>query len=125
MASVLLNILLAPGRALREIYWILDRDAKARSKGHRTVGTVDKTETRTHVDSYGNRSYTYHVTYQFEVDGRSHRHTKKVGKLGGVRRGDKITVYYLPESYPPHSATDWKPRVLSGEERTLLEQDRG
>lgn len=124
MASVLLNILLAPGRALREIYWVLDRDAKARSKGHRTVGTVDKTETRTHVDQYGRRSYTYHVTYQFEVDGWDYRQTKKVGSLsslGGVRRGDKITVYYLPDSYPPRSAIDWKPRVLPDEERTLLE----
>lgn len=125
MAGLWLNILLAPGKALREMYWFVDRDAKARSKGHRTVGTVGKTETKRHVDQYGRTSYTYHVTYRFEVDGRSHTETKKVGELGGLRWDDKITVYYLADSYPPKSAIDWKPQRLSDQQIMIQRTEQG
>ena len=37
--------------ALREAYWLLDRDAKCRSQGVQTVGQVVSTQTREHTDS--------------------------------------------------------------------------
>lgn len=111
MASFL-HIATAPFRALRELYWFLDSDAKVRSVGYRTVGTINRTETETHTDQYGT-TYTYHVTYDFAVDDFTFTHRKKVNSLNGLRRGEKIVVHYLPNFHPPRSAVHHPPVRLS------------
>lgn len=104
----------SPFRALRELYWLLDPDAKVRSMGLQITGSVVTTETttRTYRSEFGEleTSTTYHVTYQFVADGLTHTDQKKVGSLANLYSGTAIRVYYLPETYPLMSAIDWEPR---------------
>ena len=114
---------LVPFRALREFYWLLDKDAKARGVGLQTVGHVTKMETEVHNDPEHGTSYTYHVTYDFRAAARTHTAKKQVDSLGGLRRDDVVKVYYLPDTYPLHihSAIDLRPRALGEHERATLE----
>ena len=99
-------------KALREVYWALDRDAKVRSQGLQTVGRVVATKTEKHEDPESGTYYTHSVSYDFEVDARTHTASKNVGALGDLKRGVPIRVYYLPGTYPPDSALDTEPRAL-------------
>ena len=99
-------------RALREGYWLIDRDAKVRSQGLQTEGRVVKTETREHRGSEWDTHYTHHVTYEYQVDSRRHTAEKEVGSLGDLRRSVPIRVYFLPGTYPLRSAIDRTPRGL-------------
>lgn len=102
----------SPFRALRELYWLLDPDAKVRSKGLQIMGHVVATETTTETrrGESGEETYTtYHVTYQFVAYGSAHTDRKHVGSLAKLGRGAAIRVYYLPETYPLKSAIDWEP----------------
>ena len=115
--SVLRIILLFPFKALRELYWLIDPDAKVRSQGLQVVGSVVKTRTSSSVvtDEFGNEEtvYTHHVTYRFDANGGTHSGEKKVGSLRNLAKGSPITVYYLPDTYPPNSAIDWEPRAVA------------
>lgn len=114
---------LVPFRALREFYWLLDKDAKARGVGLQTVGHVTKVETKVHNDPEYGTSYTYHVTYDFRAADRTHTAKKQVDSLGGLRRDDVVKVYYLHDTYPLHihSAIDLRPRALGEHEKATLE----
>ena len=101
--------------ALREAYWALDRDAKVRAQGLQTVGQVVKTEKKEHEGSEGGVYYTHHVTYQYEVGGRTQTVAKKVHRFDSVKSGDQIRVYYLPSTHPIESAIDRDPRPLREE----------
>ena len=70
-------------RALREVYWLMNSDAKVRSQGLQTVGRVNETETRQHRDSEGDTYETHHVTYRFMANG--HGHTGEQRGLMGDR----------------------------------------
>ena len=109
--------LLSPYNALRQIYWLIDPDAKIRSQGLQIVGSVVKTHTRSKVvkDEAGNEEtiYTHHVTYRFDANGGNHSGEKTVGSLGNLKGGSPIRVYYLPGTYSPSSAIDWWPRAVS------------
>ena len=112
--------------ALREAYWLLDRDAKVRSQGLQTVGRVDGTKSEEHTDPEpGSTSYTHYVTYAYQADGESHTARKRVGSLGNLRKGAAIRVYYLPGSYPLASALDTAPRTLAEREQMSLEASPG
>lgn len=107
-----LAILTFPFRVLRELYWLLDPDAKVRSRGLQIMGRVVATETTTRTvrGEYGEETITiYHVTYDFVAHGLTHTAQKKVGSLANLGRGAAIRVYYLPETYPLKSAIDWEP----------------
>ena len=108
----------APFRAIRAIYWMLDRDAKVRSRGLQTVGRVTGTRTEEDTDSEGDTYYTHYVRYRFEAEGRTRTDEKKVGSLGKLSEGDPMKVYYLSELDRLDSALDWEPVVTKTVERT-------
>ena len=99
-------------KAAREAYWVLDRDAKVRSQGLRTVGRVLSTTTREHTDSEGGTSYSYHVSYEYQVNGKGHSAEKQVGGLGALKRGVPLRVFFLPDTYPLASAINTRPQPL-------------
>ena len=107
--------------ALREAYWVLDRDSNVRTQGLQTVGRVTRAEKREHTDSEGDTYYTRHVTYQFEVDGARHTAEKSVGDLRDLKRGVPIKVYFLPDTSPPRSAIDKGAWALSEGQKRVLE----
>ena len=117
--SALRILLLSPFKALRQLYWLIDPDAKIRSQGLQTVGSVVKTHTSSRV--FTNESgteetvYTHYVTYRFDANGGTHSGEKKVGSLGNLKGNShsQIRVYYLPNTYPPNSAIDWEPRAVA------------
>ena len=88
------------------------RGEKQRALNIGVIGTASK-----HHPSQSRTWDTYFVTYEFNVDGRSHTREQKVKSLLGCRRDMPIVVYYLPENYPPKSAIDRKPQELSGRQR--------
>ncbi len=96
----------APFRAMRAVYWALDRDAKVRARGLQTVGQVIGTRTVEHTDSEGYTSHEHYVEYQFKAFGRTHAVEKQVGSLGSRSKGDSIRVYYLAENGRLDSALD-------------------
>ncbi|MDP6800488.1 MAG: hypothetical protein QF744_11780 [SAR202 cluster bacterium] len=101
---------------LRHIYWFFNRDAMVRSRGLSTLGRIIGTASKHHPSE--SRSWdTYYVTYEFNVDDRTHTREQKVHDLFGCRLDMPIVVYYLPEVYPPKSSIDRKPRELSGREK--------
>ena len=114
----------APFRALREVYWVLDRDAKVRSRGLQTIGRVVRTETREHQGAEGGTYYTHHVTYEYQDEAGRHTAEKRVSSLGNIRQGVRIKVYFLPDAYPPASAIDTPPAALDGPEAATLEAGR-
>ena len=116
----------APFRAIRAIYWMLDRDAKIRSQGVQTVGRVANTRTESQVyrDSETGTEetiYTHYVSYEFVAGGRTHTREKKVGSLAGLSAGSTIRVYFLPDTATSDSAIDWDPRVLDERQQKSLE----
>ena len=115
--SMLRIFLLFPFTALRQLYWLMDPDAKIRSQGLQTVGSVVKTHTSSRVftNEAGREQtvYTHYVTYRFDGNGGSHSGEKKVGSLRNLKEGSPIRVYYLPNTYPPHSAIDWEPLAVA------------
>ena len=117
IVSVLRFLLLSPFKALRQLYWLIDPDAKIRSQGLQTVGSVVKTHTSSRVvtNEAGSEQtvYTHYLTYIFDANGRTHSGEKKVGSLGILKGGSPIRVYYLPGTYPPNSAIDWWPRAVA------------
>ena len=98
--------------ALREAYWGLNRDSKIRAQGLQAVGQVVKTDKKEHEGSEGGVYYTHHVTYEYEVGGRTRTVEKKVHRFDKVKSGDQITVYYLSDTHPIESAIDRDPRPL-------------
>ena len=114
--SVLRITLLFPFLALRQLYWLIDTDAKIRSQGLQTVGSVVNTRTSSRVvrtESGEETVYTHYVTYRFDANGGTHSGEKTVGSLGNLKGGSPIRVYYLPDAYPPNSAIDWEPRAVA------------
>ena len=116
--SVLRTLVLFPFKALRQLYWLIDPDAKVRSQGLQTVGSVVKTRTSSRVvrdPEFGTEEtvYTHYVTYGFDANGGTHSGEKTVGSLGNLKEGSPIRVYYLPNTYPPNSAIDWEPRAVA------------
>ena len=116
--SVLRFLLLFPFKALRQLYWLIDSDAKIRSLGLQTVGSVVKTRTSSKVvrdPEFGTEEtvYTHYVTYRFDADGGTHSGVKTVGSLGNLKAGSPIRVYYLSNTYPPNSAIDWEPGAVA------------
>ena len=107
--------------ALREAYWVLDRDAKVRSQGVQTAGRVLKTRTQEHTDPESGTSYTHYVTYEFQVDAKSHTVEKQVSRYGTLKRDMPIKVYFLPDTYPIASAIDKEPRALAKPAERILE----
>ena len=108
--------------ALREAYWVLDRDAKVRSQGLQTLGRVVQTESEKHTDAEtGNVTYSHHVSYEYRLGSRTHSARKGVAKLGNLVRGVPIRVYWLPETHPVASAIDREPRALTDSQRGVLE----
>ena len=93
-------------KALREVYWVLDRDSKVRAQGLQTVGQVVKTEEKENTGPEGDVYYTQHVTFQYKVGGRTRTVEKKVHRFDGVYRGDRIRVYYLPRTQGLDTAID-------------------
>ena len=113
------------GRALRAVYWVLDSDAKVRSQGLQTVGRVVATKTEEHRDPESGTSYTHHVTYEYQVDGRKHTYTKQVGNLKSLSKGVPIRVYFLPDTYPLACALNGQPRALDERARRDMEASSG
>ncbi len=116
--SVLQILLLFPFKALRQLYWLTDPDAKIRSQGLQTIGSVVKTRTSSKVvrdQETGTEEtvYTHYVTYRFDANGGTHSGEKTVGSLGNLKEGSPIRVYYLPDTYPPNSAIDWEPGAMA------------
>ena len=95
-------------KALREAYWVVDRDSKVRTLGLQTAGQVVKTEKKEHTDAEGDVYYTHHLTYQYEAGGRTRTVEKGVSRFSFnlVRPGDRIRVYYLPGTRALDSAID-------------------
>ena len=117
---VVLYVLSLPFRGLRALYWAIDTDAKVRSRGEQTVGSVEmtKTDTQVHTDpETGEKAttYTHYVSYSFPADGETRRDQKKVGSLGNLKRGHALRVYYLPGGNRVDSALDWNPQVLASQ----------
>ncbi len=111
--SVLRVLLLFPFKALRQLYWLIDPDAKCRSVGLQTVGRVVRTETRSGTTTEGGTWESHHVTYRFDTNGETHSGEKQVGSLWNLKNRPPITVYYLPNTYPLKSAIDWEPRAVA------------
>lgn len=101
-------------KALREVYWLMDPDAKVRSQGLRTVGRVQKTETRQHEDSEGNTYETHYVTYGFQAAGARITTEQKVRNIHRINTGDPIRVYYMPNRLPLRSAIEPRPSPEAG-----------
>ena len=114
----------APFRAIRAVYWMLDRDAKVRSRGLQTVGRVVGTRTEEHSDGEGGTGYTDYVRYRFEANRGTRTDEKRVNDFGGVKGGDAIRVYYLPDTAAFDSAIETAPSALSTWERERLEASR-
>jgi len=112
-------LLSSPFRALRQLYWLIDRDAKTRSQGLQTVGSVIKTRTDSRIvrdpeDGTERTVYTHYVTYRFDANGETQSGEKKVRSLSNVRGGSTLRVYYLPDTLAPiESAIDREPRAVT------------
>ena len=117
--SVLGILLLSPFKALRQLYWLIDRDAKIRSQGLQTVGSVIKTRSDSRVvrdPEYGTERtvYTHYVTYRFDANDGTHSGEKKVRNLSNLMGGSPLRVYYLPDTFAPfESAIDREPRAVA------------
>lgn len=107
-------------KALREVYWLMNSDAKVRSQGRQTVGRVEKLETRQHRDSEGDTYETHHVTYRFQTNGDGHTREQKVCSIDRIGVGDTIRVYYMPDRVPVRSAIEPRPKPESG----IVNRDR-
>jgi len=118
-------VCIASGRALRAVYWAMDGDAKVRSLGLQTVGSIVATETEQHTDSEGGTSYTHHVTYEYQVEGKKYSHRKQVGNLESLGKGVPVRVYYLPGTRPLACALDGQPQALDPRTRRELEASAG
>ena len=99
-------LLLSPFKALRQLYWLIDRDAKIRSQGLQTVGSVVRTRSDSRVvrdPEYGTERtvYTHYVTYRFDANGGTHSGDKKVRSLANLNGGSPLRVYYLPDTFAP------------------------
>ena len=102
-------------KATKETYWFFDGDAKVRSQGEQTVGEVTKAETRKRLveDPEGDYTVTtHHVAYEFEAGGKTRTVEKQVGKLGMMRKGTAVRVYYMTEGHEVKSALDRSPMPL-------------
>ena len=115
--SVLRILLLFPFKTLKQLYWLIDPDAKIRSQGVQTIGSVVKTRTSSRVvrdpeSGTEQTFYTHYVTYRFDGNGETHSGEKTVGSLGDLKGGSPIRVYYLPNTYALDSAIDRDPRAV-------------
>jgi hypothetical protein len=124
-AKALRDAWLFPFRALRAVYWVLDGDAKVRSRGLQTVGRVVSTKTEQHRDPESGTYYTHHVSYEYVVDGRRHTADMQVGELGSLKKGVPIRVYYLPGTHPLACALDGQPQALDPRAQRDLEASAG
>lgn len=77
----------------------MNSDARIKKNGTTTTGTVLNTETFRTTDMYGRVSTSYYLSYDFtDAQGRRVSNRKQVyGSLAGKKKGDSITVYYLPD----------------------------
>ena len=112
-------------KALREAYWVLDKDAKIRSQGLQTLGRITRTRTQEHKDPESGTYYTYHVSYEYQAGGMRPVGNKQVSELGNLKKDAPIRVYYLPGMQPLASALDKNPRALSEREQSILESGPG
>ena len=101
-------------KALREVYWLMNSDAKVRSQGRHTFGRVDKIETRQNEGAEDGTYETQHVTYGFQADGNNHTSEQKVSSISRISVGDTISVFYMPDRVPVRSAIEPRPQVRIG-----------
>ena len=116
--SVLRVLLLFPFKALRQLYWLIDHDAKIRSQGLQVVGSAVATRTSSRLVRNPETDTvsivdTHYVAYRFDANGETHLGEKKVGSLGNLKWDSPIRVYYLPDKCPPDSAIEWEPRAVA------------
>lgn len=73
-------------------------DANIRLNGTKTPGTVLRLEEKTTMNQYGQASTTHYLVYEFADDvGQRYTSRRRVtGHYVCKRKGDAVTVYYLP-----------------------------
>jgi hypothetical protein len=122
------RIVLLPLRLIKEIYWLFDRDAKIRSLGLMTVGTIVSVNEQiktSQVESLLSddtvETVAWNITYSFETDGGHPAATKEVNRQPSLNSGHKVKVYYRTNTFPNPSALDRDMRVLSASEVMVME----
>jgi len=100
---------LLPRRLLQEVYWLFSGDAKTRSLGLETIGTVVAINERrkTAGGEFGGEYAYWEVSYTCETGGIAPARTEDCFSLNGLEVGDRVKVHYRTNIFPQPMVADW------------------